>query len=104
MQFPKSEHPVIRTHPVTGRKALYVNRGFTTHIPQLKKQESTALLEMLFRHVETPAFMCRFKWQPGSIAFWDNRSTQHHALWDYFPERRYGHRVTICGDKPFYRG
>jgi taurine dioxygenase len=103
IQFPKSEHPVIRTHPVTGRKALYVNRGFTTHIPQLKKQESAALLEMLYRHVETPEFMCRFKWQPDSIAFWDNRSAQHHALWDYFPERRYGHRVTICGDKPFFR-
>jgi len=102
-QFPRSEHPVIRTHPVTGRKALYVNRGFTTRIVQLKRNESAALLEMLYRHIETPEFHCRFKWQPGSIAFWDNRCVQHHAMWDYFPLRRYGHRVTVCGDKPFYR-
>jgi taurine dioxygenase len=103
MQFPHAEHPVIRTHPVTGRKALYVNRGFTTRIVQLKRNESDALLDMLFRHVETPEFMCRFKWQARSIAFWDNRAAQHHAMWDYYPLRRYGHRVTICGNKPFFR-
>ena len=100
MQFPSAEHPVVRTHPVTGRKLLFVNRGFTTRIPQLKRHESDAVLEMLYRHIETPEFHCRFKWQPGSVAFWDNRAAQHHALWDYYPERRYGHRVTICGDKP----
>jgi taurine dioxygenase len=103
MQFPRAEHPVIRTHPVTGRKALFVNRGFTTRIPELERHESSAPLEMLFRHVETPEFHCRFKWRPGSIAFWDNRCAQHHALWDYYPQRRHGHRVTICGDKPFLR-
>lgn len=102
-QFPRAEHPVVRTHPVTGRKALFVNRGFTTRIVQLKAHESQSLLEMLYRHIETPEFFCRFHWQPNSIAFWDNRSTQHHALFDYFPHRRYGHRVTVCGDKPFYR-
>ena len=102
-QFPRAEHPVIRTHPVTGRKGLYVNRGFTTRIVQLKPNESAAMLEMLYRHVETPEFMCRFQWKPNSIAFWDNRSAQHHALFDYFPNKRYGHRVTVCGDKPFYR-
>jgi taurine dioxygenase len=101
IQFPNAEHPVVRTHPVTGRKALYVNRGFTMRIPQLKRSESDALLEMLYRHVETPEFHCRFKWRPNSMAFWDNRCTQHHAMWDYFPLRRYGHRVTVCGDKPF---
>jgi len=103
VEFPDAEHPVVRTHPVTGRQALFVNRGFSTRIPQLKKAESDALLEMLYRHVETPEFHCRFKWQPGSVAFWDNRSTQHHAMFDYFPHRRYGHRVTVSGDKPFYR-
>ena len=101
--YPKSEHPVIRTHPVTGRKALYVNRGFTTRIVQLKKHESDAVLEMLYRHVETPELQCRFQWRVGSVAFWDNRCAQHHAMWDYYPNRRRGLRVTIKGDKPFYR-
>jgi len=101
--FPRAEHPVVRTHPVTGRKALFVNRWFTARIPQLKPQESSALLEMLYRHTETPEFHCRFRWRAGSIAFWDNRCAQHHAIWDYYPQRRYGHRVTIRGDKPFYR-
>jgi taurine dioxygenase len=101
--FPRAEHPVLRTHPVTGRTGLFVNRWFTTRIPQLKRHESSALLELLYRHLETPEFHCRFKWQAGSVAFWDNRCAQHHAIWDYFPQRRYGHRVTICGDKPFYR-
>jgi taurine dioxygenase len=99
-EFPRSEHPVIRTHPVTGRKLLFVNRGFTTRIVQLKPSESAAVLEMLYRHIETPKFMCRFHWTAGSIAFWDNRCAQHHALFDYFPNRRYG---TVCGDKPFYQ-
>ena len=103
MTFPSAEHPVVRTHPVTGRKALFVNRGFTTRIVQLKRAESDALLEMLYRHIETPEFHCRFNWRPGSVAFWDNRAAQHHALWDYHPLRRYGLRVTVCGDKPFYR-
>jgi taurine dioxygenase len=102
-QYPRAEHPVIRTHPVTGRKGLFVNRVFTTRIAQLKRNESNAVLEMLYRHIETPEFHCRFKWQPGSVAFWDNRCAQHHAMWDYYPLRRYGHRVTVCGDKPFYR-
>ena len=101
--FPQAEHPILRTHPVTGKIGLYVNRGFTTRIPQLKKSESDALLEMLWRHIETPELQCRFKWRPNSIAFWDNRCAQHHALFDYHPHRRYGHRVTVCGDKPFYR-
>ena len=101
MQFPRAEHPVVRTHPVTGRKLLFVNRGFTTRIPQLKRPEGDAVLEMLYRHIETPEFHCRFKWQAGSVALWDNRAAQHHALWDYYPERRYGHRITVCGDKPF---
>jgi taurine dioxygenase len=99
--YPRSEHPVVRTHPVTRKKSLFVNRTFTTRIVDLKTNESNAILEMLYRHIETPEFCVRFKWQPNSIAFWDNRCAQHHALWDYYPNRRYGHRVTICGDKPY---
>jgi taurine dioxygenase len=102
--FPRAEHPVVRTHPVTGRPALYVNRHFTTRIVQLHKSESDALLSYLFRHVETPEFTCRFQWRPHSLAFWDNRAAQHRALWDYFPAVRHGYRVTIQGDPPFYQG
>ena len=101
--FPKAEHPIVRTHPVTGRKALFVNRGFTTRIKGLSRLESESLLRMLYRHVETPEFHCRFRWQQNSVAFWDNRCVQHHAMWDYFPQRRHGYRVTVEGDRPFYR-
>jgi taurine dioxygenase len=101
--FPRAQHPVVRTHPETARSALFVNRMFTNRIVQLKDEESAALLEMLYRHIERPEFQCRFRWRPNSVAFWDNRCVQHLALWDYFPHRRYGHRVTIAGDEPFYR-
>jgi len=101
--FPRAEHPVVRTHPVTGKKALFVNGNFTTWINGLSKLESDALLQMLCRHAETLEFQCRFRWQPNSVAFWDNRCVQHHAMWDYFPQRRHGFRVTIEGDKPFFR-
>lgn len=102
-EFPRSEHPVVRTHPETGRKALFVNRMFTNRLVQLRKSENDLILQMLFRHIENPEFQCRFRWDPNSIAFWDNRCTQHQALWDYYPQRRYGNRVTITGDIPFYR-
>ena len=95
-----SEHPVVRTHPETGRKSLYVNRAYTSHIVQLSKAESDALLAFLYQHQESAMFQCRFKWRPNSVAFWDNRCTLHQAIWDYFPQRRYGIRVAICGDKP----
>ena len=101
--YPRAVHPVIRTHPVTGRQALFVNSFFTTRIVELSKPESDALLAFLFRHIETPEFSCRFRWEPNSVAFWDNRSCQHHALWDYYPHTRSGTRVTIKGDRPFYR-
>jgi alpha-ketoglutarate-dependent taurine dioxygenase len=101
--FPRAEHPVIRTHPVSGRRALFVNSGFTTRIVQLGRSESDALLQFLVRHVETPEFQCRFRWQVHSVAFWDNRCVQHHAMWDYYPQRRHGHRVTIRGDRPVFR-
>jgi taurine dioxygenase len=100
-KFPEAVHPVVRTHPVTGRKALFVNRGFTTRIMELRKAESDALLDMLLRHAETPEFQCRFRWQRHSVAFWDNRCALHRATFDYHPAVRHGHRVTIKGDRPF---
>jgi len=102
--YPRSEHPVVRTHPLSGRQALFVNRTFTTHIPQLQPNESRAMLDMLFAHLEQPLFQCRFSWQPNSVAFWDNRCAQHHALWDYFPNRRTAWRVTIKGEAPYLSG
>ncbi len=98
--YPRAEHPVVCTHPVTRRRCLFVNRTFTTRITQLTKAESDAVLEILYRHLETPEFQCRFCWRPGSVAFWDNRCVQHQAVWDYFPQRRYGHRVTVKGERP----
>ena len=98
--YPTAEHPVIRTHPVSGRKALYVNSMFTQSIVGLPRTESDAILGFLFSHVQDPAFQCRFKWEENSIAFWDNRCTQHYAVWDYFPNIRSGYRVTVIGDRP----
>ena len=99
---PVAEHPVVRTHPVTGREALYVNEGFTTRIKDLPAMESDALLKFLFAHAAQPQFHCRFQWRANSMAFWDNRCTQHLAIWDYYPETRHGYRITVQGDKPFH--
>ena len=101
--YPSAEHPVVRTHPVSGREALYVNRAFTTRICHLQKTESDAILAYLFSHMEKPQFQVRFQWQENAIAFWDNRCTLHFALWDYWPAERKGHRVTIKGERPFHR-
>lgn len=98
--YPRAEHPVIRTHPVTGRKCLFVNRGFTTRILGVPMDESDAILRYLFDHAANPLFQCRFRWQPNSIAFWDNRCVQHRAMWDYWPHTRSGARVTVKGDRP----
>jgi taurine dioxygenase len=99
--YPRAEHPVVRTHPVTGKKALYVNRGFTKRLLGVPRDESTAILQYLYDHAENPLFQCRFRWQPNSIAFWDNRCVQHRAMWDYWPHTRSGFRVTVAGDKPY---
>ena len=93
------EHPVVRTHPVTGRKALFVNGNSTTHLLGLSEREAALLLPFLIDHVRDPAFQCRFRWDVHSIAFWDNRSVQHYAVPDY-DERRVMHRVTLEGDRP----
>jgi taurine dioxygenase len=98
--YPRAEHPVIRTHPVTGKKALYVNRGFTKRIVGVAGDESSAILNYLWEHAENPLFQCRFRWRENSIAFWDNRCVQHRAMWDYWPHTRSGHRVTVQGDRP----
>jgi len=93
-------HPVVRTHPVTGRKALFVNWGFTTHIIGLEPDESRALLDFLYQHLAHPNFQCRFRWRENSIALWDNRCVQHTGTADYQPNIRSGHRVTVVGDRP----
>lgn len=100
-KYPCNAHPVIRTHPVTGRKLIFVNSSYTTRIVEVPKEESDAILSFLYDHVKNPNFQVRFRWKPHSIAFWDNRCTQHLATWDYFPQTRSGFRVTVAGDRPF---
>lgn len=98
---PPVRHPVIRTHPETGKKLIFVNSLFTTHIEDMPGKESDALLTFLYQHITTPEYSCRFKWEPHSIAIWDNRSTQHKPINDYFPAHRCLKRITIDGDKPY---
>lgn len=98
--YPCSRHPVVRIHPVTGRKTIFVNPSYTTRIVELPEPESDALLAYLYQHCQDPNFQVRFRWRPHSVAFWDNRCTQHFAIYDYYPHVRSGFRVTIAGDTP----
>jgi taurine dioxygenase len=100
-KHPPVNHPVVRTHPVSGRKGLFVNEGFTTHINELSPQESRAVLEYLYAQAGRPEFTVRWRWQVNDLAFWDNRVTQHYAIADYLPDRRTMHRATVNGDKPY---
>jgi taurine dioxygenase len=95
--YPVSVHPIIVRHPESGRKALFVNRGFTSHINDLPKDESRAVLEFLFNHLAQPHWNMRFRWTDHSVAFWDNRCTQHYAIWDYWPNVRSGYRMFVKG-------
>ncbi len=97
----EATHPVIRTHPESGRDALYVNSVFTKNFEGMTREESAPLLQYLFAHLSKPEFVCRFRWQPGSLSFWDNRCTQHFAINDYHGFRRHMNRVTLQGDAPF---
>lgn len=100
-KYPPVTHPVVRTHPVSGKKSLYVNKTFTQRIEGLEPSESDALLQKLYLQAWIPDYQCRFRWQPNSIAFWDNRAAQHYAAADYWPEVRHMERVTVVGEKPY---
>ena len=98
--YPNPTHPVVRTHPVSGRKAIYVNPQFTLYIKGMRDDESRAILDLLYQQAKTPEYQFRLRWKPGTIVFWDNRSTQHYAANDYYPERRKMERVAVIGEKP----
>ena len=102
-RYPPMEHPIVRTHPETGESVLYVNTAFTSHIKDMEECDSARLLRKLYRTAANPEIQCRFRWQPGSLAFWDNRASQHFASSDYFPQVRKMERVTIAGDRPYWR-
>lgn len=101
-KFPNPHHPVIRTHPDTGKNGIYVNSAFTKRILGMSETESEELLRALYTQASIPEYQCRFRWSPGSVAFWDNRACQHYATSDYWPSVRRMERVTIIGDTPFF--
>ncbi|MFD5036947.1 TauD/TfdA dioxygenase family protein [Streptomyces sp. NPDC058377] len=100
-RFPPVEHPVVRTHPATGRRMLFVNTSFTTRIVGWDQEESDRMLRLLFQQAHVPEYQVRFSWRAGDVAFWDNRATQHYAVNDYAPHRRVAERVAIAGDRPY---
>ena len=98
--LPRAEHPVVRTHPVSGRKCLFVNPTFTSHIKDVSIAESDAILDFLYAHMVQPEFICRRRWSQGDVGMWDNRCTMHYAIADYGEENRVIHRTTLVGDIP----
>ena len=100
-EFPPQRHPVVRTHPVSGRKSIYVNKTFTRRIEGMEPEASKALLQRLYHQAWIPDFQCRFRWEVDSFAFWDNRAAQHYAAADYWPAKRFMERVTVVGDRPY---
>ena len=100
-KYPDIAHPVVRTHPVSGKRGLFVNEGFTSRIVELDKKESDAILAFLRAHIAKPEFTVRWRWKQYDLAFWDNRLTQHYATVDYLPHRRVMHRATVLGDVPY---
>ena len=100
--YPNPQHPLIRSHPETGRKGIYVNAAFTKHIIGMEREESARLLAILYHQASMPEYQCRFHWAANSMAFWDNRACQHYAASDYWPQVRRVERATIIGDTPFY--
>lgn len=100
-EFPNPVHPVVRVHPVTGRRILNVNPQFTIRIVGMKESESRSLLDLLFAQAHIPDYQLRVRWEPDQLVFWDNRSTQHYAVHDYWPQRRRMERITLRGDRPF---
>ena len=102
-EHPPVVHPVVRTHPETGEPSLFVNSVFTARIKGLRREESAAVLAFLYAHVQKAEFCVRWRWTPGSLAFWDNRCTQHYAVNDYLPQRRVMTRATIWGERPYFK-
>ena len=99
-EYPRQHHPVVRTHPETGRRSIYVNKPFTLYIEDVDRAESSRLLALLVAQASVPQYQCRFRWRTDSFALWDNRCTQHYAVPDFFPNHRRMERVTIIGDRP----
>jgi taurine dioxygenase len=100
-KYPDARHPVVRTHPETGARGLYVNVAFVSHIEGMDDDEGRRLLRLLYRQASIPEYQCRFRWRKDSVAFWDNRAVQHYAAFDYHPATRRVERVTIAGDEPY---
>jgi taurine dioxygenase len=101
--FPPVKHPLVRTHPVTGRQALFLGGGFMRYIDGMREPESDAILGFLRQHIENAALQCRWRWTPGDLAIWDERSTNHRSAADHFPQQRSIRRVEVAGERPFHR-